>query len=228
MSQHLTNNRLLNSPAAFIHDSWFNSPRSPPSLSPPPPQKPTPSTVGRFAVLPPPWSLPPADSLQGGALLRAPSRLSFGAIGRHFSPDSYGNREFIEHLRNRGKLFDHEEKRERDLILIDDGDPARNVYEATKEWAFHNGHYGTRENVVFGASRRSHPRPPLRLVPGECNRPSQTRRGPHHRLLPEAPGVSDIQLLVAAASRGRPFRRRPADARFPVNAPFQTLEGRAH
>lgn len=27
------------------------------------------------------------------------------------------NREFVEHLRNRGKFFDHEEKRERDLIL---------------------------------------------------------------------------------------------------------------
>ncbi|MFT7514054.1 MAG: hypothetical protein ACI9QL_003270 [Candidatus Omnitrophota bacterium] len=28
-------------------------------------------------------------------------------------------------------------------------DPARNVYEVTEEWAFHNGHYGTREDVVF-------------------------------------------------------------------------------
>nr|MBC8525198.1 HsdR family type I site-specific deoxyribonuclease [Chlorobium phaeobacteroides] len=26
---------------------------------------------------------------------------------------------------------------------------ARNVYEVTEEWAFHNGHYGTREDVVF-------------------------------------------------------------------------------
>ena len=38
---------------------------------------------------------------------------------RHFHTDIYGNREFVEHLRNRGKFFDHEEKRERDLILID-------------------------------------------------------------------------------------------------------------
>lgn len=68
---------------------------------------------------------------------------------RHFHTDIYGNREFVEHLRNRGKFFDHEEKRERDLILIDYDDPSRNVYEVTEEWAFHNGHYGTREDVVF-------------------------------------------------------------------------------
>ena len=68
---------------------------------------------------------------------------------RHLHSDIYGNREFVEHLRNRGKFFDHEEKRERDLILIDYENPARNVYEVTEEWAFHNGHYGTREDVVF-------------------------------------------------------------------------------
>ncbi len=32
---------------------------------------------------------------------------------RHLHTDSYGNREFVEHLRNRGKFFDHEEKRAR-------------------------------------------------------------------------------------------------------------------
>ena len=68
---------------------------------------------------------------------------------RHLHTDIYGNREFVEHLRNRGKFFDHQEKRERDLTLIDYDDPARNVYEVTEEWAFHNGHYGTREDVVF-------------------------------------------------------------------------------
>ena len=68
---------------------------------------------------------------------------------RHFHADIYGNREFVEHLRNRGKFFDADESRERDLILIDYEDPTRNVYEVTEEWAFHNGHYGTREDVVF-------------------------------------------------------------------------------
>ena len=68
---------------------------------------------------------------------------------RHLHSDIYGNRDFVEHLRNRGKFFDHEDKRERDLVLIDYNDPVRNVYEVTEEWAFHNGHYGTREDVVF-------------------------------------------------------------------------------
>ena len=74
---------------------------------------------------------------------------------RHLHTDIYGNREFVEHLRNRGKFFDHEEKRERDLILIDYADRERvqevrkNIYEVTEEWAFHNGQYGTREDVVF-------------------------------------------------------------------------------
>ncbi len=68
---------------------------------------------------------------------------------RHLHADIYGNREFVEHLRNRGKFFDADESRERDLILIDYEEPTRNVYEVTEEWAFHNGHYGTREDVVF-------------------------------------------------------------------------------
>ncbi|NTW84281.1 MAG: HsdR family type I site-specific deoxyribonuclease [Chlorobiaceae bacterium] len=68
---------------------------------------------------------------------------------RHFHADIYGNRDFVEHLRNRGKFYDHEENRERDLILIDYENTARNVYEVTQEWAFHNGHYGTREDIVF-------------------------------------------------------------------------------
>ncbi len=67
----------------------------------------------------------------------------------HLHADIHGNREFVEHLRNQGKFFDQEENRERDLILIDYDDPSRNVYEVTEEWAFHNGHYGTREDVVF-------------------------------------------------------------------------------
>jgi type I restriction enzyme R subunit len=68
---------------------------------------------------------------------------------RHLHNDIYGNREFLDYLRNRGKFYDHEEKRERDLILIDYENPARNTYEVTEEWAYHNGHYGTREDVVF-------------------------------------------------------------------------------
>jgi type I restriction enzyme, R subunit len=68
---------------------------------------------------------------------------------RHLHTDIYGNRDFVEHLRNRGKYFDHEENRERDLILIDYDHPDNNVFEVTEEFAYHNGHYGTREDVVF-------------------------------------------------------------------------------
>ncbi len=63
---------------------------------------------------------------------------------RHLHTDIYGNREFLEHLRNRGKFFDVDAKRERVLILIDNDDPANNVFGVTEQWAFHNGHYGTR------------------------------------------------------------------------------------
>lgn len=68
---------------------------------------------------------------------------------RHQHTDIYGNRDFVEHLRNRGKCFEHEENRERDLILINYDDPAKSVYEVTEGWAVHNGHYGKREHVVF-------------------------------------------------------------------------------
>ncbi|MCF6291539.1 MAG: HsdR family type I site-specific deoxyribonuclease [Desulfobacterales bacterium] len=68
---------------------------------------------------------------------------------RYFHADIYGNRDFIEHLRNRGKYFDHKESRERDLVLIDYKTPGNNVFEVTEEFAFHNGHYGIREDVVF-------------------------------------------------------------------------------
>ena len=72
-------------------------------------------------------------------------------LGRfhHLRTNIHGNQEFLELLRNRGKFFDLEENRERDLILIDYDDPERNVFEVTDEWAFHNGRYGTREDVVF-------------------------------------------------------------------------------
>jgi len=68
---------------------------------------------------------------------------------RHLHTDIYGNREFVDYLRNHGKFFDHEENRERDLVLIDYQHPENNVFEVTEEFAFHNGHYGVREDVVF-------------------------------------------------------------------------------
>jgi type I restriction enzyme R subunit len=69
--------------------------------------------------------------------------------------DIYGNRDFLQVLRNEHKFFDAEENRELNLQIIDyaDGDRRReqwrNRYEVTEEFYVHNGHYGTRQDVVF-------------------------------------------------------------------------------
>ncbi len=69
--------------------------------------------------------------------------------------DIHGNRELLEALRNRRRFWCEEERRELDLQLIDYGDierppeARRNAYEVTEEFYTHNGHYGTREDVVF-------------------------------------------------------------------------------
>jgi type I restriction enzyme, R subunit len=74
---------------------------------------------------------------------------------QRFHSDIYGNRDFLTALRNQHKFFSAEDNRELDITLIDYGDLARsqsnwrNIYEVTEEFYFHNGHYGTREDVVF-------------------------------------------------------------------------------
>jgi type I restriction enzyme R subunit len=74
---------------------------------------------------------------------------------QRFHADIYGNRDFLQALRNQPKFFCAEDNRELDLTLIDYGDLARpreqwrNVYEVTEEFYTHNGKYGTREDVVF-------------------------------------------------------------------------------
>jgi type I restriction enzyme R subunit len=61
----------------------------------------------------------------------------------------------LAYLRNQGKFFSADQNRELDLTLIDYGDLTRprqkwrNVYDVTEEFYVHNGHYGTREDVVF-------------------------------------------------------------------------------
>src|SRR5579862_16946 len=74
---------------------------------------------------------------------------------RRLQTDIYGNRDFLTYLRNQGKFFSSDEKRELDLNIIDYDDISRprekrrNVYEVTEEFYVHNGRYGTREDVVF-------------------------------------------------------------------------------
>ncbi len=67
----------------------------------------------------------------------------------HFQANIEGNRRFLEHLRNRGKYFDAAQNRERDLVLIDYDKAANNCFEVTEEFAYDNGHYHNREDVVF-------------------------------------------------------------------------------
>jgi type I restriction enzyme R subunit len=74
---------------------------------------------------------------------------------RRLNADITGNRDFLAYLRNQGKFFCADENRELDLTLIDYDDLTRprdqwrNVYEVTEEFYTHNGHYGTREDVIF-------------------------------------------------------------------------------
>ena len=74
---------------------------------------------------------------------------------QRFHSDIYGNRDFLTALRNQHKFFSVEDNRELDITLVDYGDLARsqsdwrNIYEVTEEFYFHNGRYGTREDVVF-------------------------------------------------------------------------------
>ena len=105
--------------------------------------------------------------LSVAAMVRSISMISFYAKAKEFNPkyieaegallgqfrhihtDIYGNREFVNLLRNKGKFYCAEEARELDLVLIDYNTPSNNVYEVTEEFYWHNGHFGNREDVVF-------------------------------------------------------------------------------
>lgn len=75
--------------------------------------------------------------------------------------DIYGNRDFLNYLRNQRTFFSSDDNRELDLMLIDYGDLARsqkawrNRYEITEEFCVHNGRFGTREDVVLPRQRHS-------------------------------------------------------------------------
>src|SRR5262249_34348463 len=74
---------------------------------------------------------------------------------QRLNADITGNRDFLAHLRNNGKFFSTDENREFDLMMIDYDDVFRargewkNIYEVTEEFFFHNGRFGTREDIVF-------------------------------------------------------------------------------
>lgn len=67
----------------------------------------------------------------------------------HLQPNIYGNREFLDYLRNTAKFFSADENRELNLALVDYNDIDNNAFEVTEEFHVHNGAHGTREDVVF-------------------------------------------------------------------------------
>jgi type I restriction enzyme R subunit len=68
---------------------------------------------------------------------------------RHLSANITGNRDLLGYLRNTKTFYDKASGRELNLTLIDFENIESNVFEITEEFYTHNGHCGTREDVVF-------------------------------------------------------------------------------
>lgn len=60
-----------------------------------------------------------------------------------------GNRQILLLLRGQSTAYDETEKRERNVKVIDFEHPERNIYEVTSEFAFSNGRYTNRQDIVF-------------------------------------------------------------------------------
>jgi len=71
------------------------------------------------------------------------------SLFNNLKTDIFGNRDFVNYLRNEGTYYLKEENRDLNLILIDYRKPKNNVYEVTEEFYWFNGHYGNREDIVF-------------------------------------------------------------------------------
>jgi len=64
-------------------------------------------------------------------------------------PDVYGNRDFLNYLREQQKYYHTKDKREYDLKLIDYTDYSKNNLEVTEEFYYYNGKFANREDIVF-------------------------------------------------------------------------------
>ena len=64
-------------------------------------------------------------------------------------PTIQGNRDFLFYLQGEKTFFSKEENREFNLMLIDNENPANNIFEVTEEYYLFNGQYANREDVVF-------------------------------------------------------------------------------
>jgi type I restriction enzyme R subunit len=64
-------------------------------------------------------------------------------------PKIEGNRQLLLALRGQSTAYDEKEKRERNVVFIDFANPERNIFEVTDEFAFSNGRYTNRQDIVF-------------------------------------------------------------------------------
>lgn len=65
------------------------------------------------------------------------------------TPKIEGNRQVLLALRGQSTAYDEAEKRERNVVVIDFEHPDRNIFEVTSEFAFSNGRYTNRQDIVF-------------------------------------------------------------------------------
>lgn len=63
--------------------------------------------------------------------------------------DITGNRDLLAWLRGEQSVFVPEERRERNVRLVDFDNPANNIYHVTDEWTHRNPRYANRADVVF-------------------------------------------------------------------------------
>ncbi|MFA5067511.1 MAG: HsdR family type I site-specific deoxyribonuclease [Candidatus Izemoplasmatales bacterium] len=64
-------------------------------------------------------------------------------------PKIEGNRQMLLTLRGQSTAYDENERRERNVTVIDFENPERNLFEVTDEFSFSNGRYTNRQDIVF-------------------------------------------------------------------------------
>lgn len=65
------------------------------------------------------------------------------------APKIEGNRQVLLALRGQSTAYDENEKRERNVTVVDFANPDRNVFEVTDEFSVSNGRYSNRQDIVF-------------------------------------------------------------------------------
>lgn len=65
------------------------------------------------------------------------------------APKIEGNRQVLLTLRGQSTAYDENEKRERNVTVVDFANPDRNVFEVTDEFSISNGRYSNRQDIVF-------------------------------------------------------------------------------